>query len=85
MRYYLTIHLDSDATFGRGDGTAGFVDTAMGNGDGAFWQTSPEIAARQIISGIDRNKDVLYVTKRWVFIALVMKIIPGVIFKRLRL
>ncbi|MDD2419317.1 MAG: SDR family NAD(P)-dependent oxidoreductase [Bacteroidales bacterium] len=64
---------------------AGFVDTAMGNGDGAFWQTSPEIAARQIISGIDRNKDVLYVTKRWVLIALVMKILPGAIFKRLRL
>ncbi len=27
MRYYLTIHLLSDTTFGRGDGTAGLVDT----------------------------------------------------------
>lgn len=27
MRYYLTIHLRSDTTFGRGDGTAGLVDT----------------------------------------------------------
>jgi hypothetical protein len=27
MRYYLTIRLISDATFGRGDGTAGLVDT----------------------------------------------------------
>ncbi len=27
MRYYLTLHLCSDATFGRGDGTAGLVDT----------------------------------------------------------
>ncbi len=27
MRYYLTLHLRSDTTFGRGDGTAGLVDT----------------------------------------------------------
>ncbi|MFV9506735.1 MAG: hypothetical protein AB4911_19460 [Oscillochloridaceae bacterium umkhey_bin13] len=28
-RYYLSIHLLSDATFGRGDGTAGLVDTEI--------------------------------------------------------
>lgn len=63
---------------------AGFVDTAMGNGEGAFWQCSAERAAKQIITSVHKGKEVIYVTKRWVLVAKLLKIIPGFWFRRLK-
>ena len=61
----------------------GFVDTAMIGGDHLFWVASPEKTARQIYKGIRKKKRVIYVTKRWRWIALVLKIMPFHLIKRL--
>jgi len=63
----------------------GFVDTAMGNGEGAFWIAPVEKSSRQILSAIKRRKRVVYITKRWFLIALFLRIIPNAIFERVRL
>lgn len=64
---------------------AGFVDTAMGQGEGAFWKSSPEVAAEQIFKAICRRKGIVYVTGRWFFVALLMRLVPNFIFEQLKL
>lgn len=54
----------------------GFVDTAMAKGDGIFWMSSKEKAAKQILNIINKKKGVAYVSKRWNLIALILKLIP---------
>jgi short-subunit dehydrogenase len=54
----------------------GFVDTAMAKGPGLFWVASPRKAALQIMDAIRRRKKRVYVTRRWVLIAMLMKILP---------
>ena len=61
----------------------GFVATDMAKGDGLFWVSSPEKAARQIFKAINRKKRYAYVTKRWVTLAVLLKIIPGFIYEHL--
>lgn len=61
----------------------GFVDTAMAQGPGMFWVATKEKAAQQIYSAIKRQKNIVYVTKRWRLIALLLKILPKRIYKRL--
>jgi short-subunit dehydrogenase len=53
----------------------GFVDTAMGQASD-FWRCSPETAALQIADAIEAKKDVAYVTKRWIIIAWLLKLLP---------
>jgi short-subunit dehydrogenase len=53
----------------------GFVDTAMAKGEGLFWVVPVEKAARQLYSGIDRKKKVVYISKRWGLIAMIMKLL----------
>lgn len=60
----------------------GFVDTGMANNK-RFWMASKEKAARQIIDLINKKKDIGYVTKKWLFIALILKVLPNWIYKRL--
>lgn len=62
----------------------GFVNTAMGQGAGVFWRCEPEEAAKQIRKGIERNKEILYITKRWRFVAWLMKRIPNFIFENIK-
>ena len=64
---------------------AGFVDTAMGNGAGSFWIASPQKVAMQILKAINKRKSIVYVTKRWFFIAWLLRIIPNFIYERIRL
>ncbi len=64
---------------------AGFVDTAMGNGAGSFWITSPEKAANQILKAVRRKKSIVYITKRWFYIGWVLRIIPNFIFDRIKI
>ncbi|MEA3368953.1 MAG: SDR family NAD(P)-dependent oxidoreductase [Candidatus Ratteibacteria bacterium] len=61
----------------------GFVKTAMVKGDNLFWIASPRKAAKQIYNAIKRKKGKVYITKRWVLIAWLFKIMPGYFYKRL--
>ena len=60
----------------------GFVDTPNAKGDGRFWQASVSKASRQIFTAIRSRKKVVYITKRWWLIAMVMKLVPGFIYER---
>ncbi len=61
----------------------GFVDTDMAKGDGKFWVAPKEKAAKQIYNHIVRKNDVAYVTKRWYFVAIFVKILPNWLYNRL--
>ena len=61
----------------------GFVDTAMAKGDGLFWIATPEKAARQIYRAIDRKKSRAYITNRWKLIAMLLKLLPDCLYKKL--
>lgn len=61
----------------------GFVDTAMAKGDGLFWVAPVEKAALQIYSAIKRKKKVIYITRRWRIIALLLRLLPFSILKKL--
>lgn len=60
----------------------GFVDTAMAKGDGLFWVASPERAADQIVNAIERERSVVYVTRRWRGVAAVLALLPGWLYRR---
>jgi short-subunit dehydrogenase len=60
----------------------GFVDTKMALGDGIFWMASLDKASRQIYSAIKRKKRRVYISKRWNFIAWVLKIVPSWLMKK---
>jgi short-subunit dehydrogenase len=53
----------------------GFVNTAMAKGKGLFWVSAVQKAADQIFEAIKRKKKVVYVTKRWKLIGILLKII----------
>lgn len=60
----------------------GFVDTTMAKGEGLFWVAPVQKAARQIFEAINQKKKVVYITKRWRLIALLLRVIPFSILKR---
>lgn len=62
----------------------GFVDTAMGNGEGAFWIAPVEKASKQIVKAIDNKRGVVFVTKRWRIISILLRLMPRPIFERLK-
>lgn len=64
----------------------GFVDSPMTSdfAKGPLW-VSPDRAARGILAAIDRGADVAYVPGFWRWILLVIKLVPEVVFKRLKL
>jgi short-subunit dehydrogenase len=64
------------------DARPGFVDTAMAKGGGLFWVAPVHKAAEQIFEAIKQKKKVVYVTKRWRLIGLILKIIPFSILRR---
>jgi short-subunit dehydrogenase len=59
----------------------GFVDTALVNKK-HFWMASKEKAAQQIFNIIAKKQNVGYVTKRWLIIALILRIMPNWIYNR---
>jgi short-subunit dehydrogenase len=61
----------------------GFVDTAMALGDAIFWMVPLEKASKQIYSAIQKKKRVAYISKRWFFIAVVLKIMPAWVLKKI--
>ena len=60
----------------------GFVDTKMALGNGIFWMSSLDKASKQIYSAIKKKKRKIYITKRWVLIAWILKIVPSWLIKK---
>lgn len=61
----------------------GLVDTAMAKGEGLFWVMPVEKVANQIISAIHKHKKIAYVTKRWHFVAIINKLLPFCLYKKI--
>ncbi|MHA8067317.1 SDR family NAD(P)-dependent oxidoreductase [Aquirufa sp. ROCK2-A2] len=60
----------------------GFVNTPMAKGEGLFWIAPVQKAAEQIFKALKQKRKVVYITKRWGLIALLLKVIPFSILKR---
>ncbi|PKP34716.1 MAG: oxidoreductase [Bacteroidetes bacterium HGW-Bacteroidetes-17] len=60
----------------------GFVDTDFSTYKGKFWVSTKEKAVKQIYNCIKNKKDIGYITKRWFLIAIVLKLAPNFIYKR---
>lgn len=61
----------------------GFVATQMAEGKKRFWTVSKEKAATQIFNYIRKKKDIGYISKRWVLIAIILKSLPNWARKRM--
>ncbi len=61
----------------------GFVKTVMAKGEGIFWAAKAEEAAEQIYQAIRRRKSITYITKRWLLIAWIMRMLPAFVYERL--
>ncbi|WP_207219955.1 SDR family NAD(P)-dependent oxidoreductase [Emticicia agri] len=62
----------------------GFVDTEMTKQNkGMFWVATPEKAAQQIADAIEAKKNVAYITKRYFLLAILMKLSPEWVFKKI--
>lgn len=61
----------------------GLVNTDMAKGEGLFWVMPVEKAVNQIFKAILNKKEIAYVTKRWFFIAMILKIIPRKLYNKM--
>ncbi|AFK05030.1 short-chain dehydrogenase/reductase SDR [Emticicia oligotrophica DSM 17448] len=62
----------------------GYVDTPMTKQNkGMFWVATPEKAARQIANAIVSKRKVVYITKRYIIIATLLKILPEWLLSKL--
>ena len=61
----------------------GFVDTDMIDKEKYFWVISADKAARQIFKSITKKKKMIYITKRWIILVALLKIIPNMILNRI--
>ena len=60
----------------------GFVDTAMAAGPNMFWMASAKKASALIFKAIKNKRSVVYVTKRWQLIVILLKLLPRFLYKR---
>ncbi|MBM3197581.1 MAG: SDR family NAD(P)-dependent oxidoreductase [Chlamydiae bacterium] len=60
----------------------GFVDTDMAKGEGKFWVATPQKAAKQIYSAINKQKQCAYITHRWRLIGWALKLMPNWLYQR---
>lgn len=61
----------------------GFVDTPMAQGPSRFWVATPQKAAKQIFTALEKRKKVAYVTKRWRLIALLLKLLSRNVYNKM--
>lgn len=61
----------------------GFVDTDMAKGEGMFWVTRVDRAAKQMSDAIQKKRKVVYVSKRWRLVAFLLSLIPYQIYRKL--
>ena len=73
---------DSKISIAITDVQPGFVNTKMAKGKGRFWEASVEKAARQIFKAVQKKRRKVYITRRWVLIAWLLKWMPHFIIKR---
>ena len=62
----------------------GFVDTEMGRASN-FWKCSTSEAAFCILKALERGWSVAYVTPRWRWIGVLMRLMPRALFERIPL
>ena len=60
----------------------GFVDTDMVRGRPVFWCAPARKAAEQIYDAILHKRKLAYITRRWRFVAWLMRLIPDVLWAR---
>ena len=60
----------------------GYVDTPMALSADVFWLTPLDKALRQIYTAIKKKKRRVYVSKRWGLIAIMFKIVPAWLLKK---
>ena len=58
----------------------GFVDTSLAKGAGVFWVAPPEKAALQMYEAIKNKRKRVFITKRWWFIAKLLRVMPNFIY-----
>lgn len=61
----------------------GLVDTGMAKGEGLFWVMPLDKASKQIYTALKKRIDIIYVTKRWKYIACLLKIMPKEIYYKM--
>jgi short-subunit dehydrogenase len=61
----------------------GFVNTDMARGDRMFWMASPDRAALLIYKALKRKRRVVYVSRRWRLLAVLLKFSPRWIYEKL--
>jgi len=61
----------------------GFVDTAMIKKDDKLWVATPQQAAEQIYSAIQKRKKHAYITHRWRLIGWLLKLMPNWLYQRI--
>lgn len=61
----------------------GSVRTAMMKGEGHFWIASAEQAAQCICKAIEAHRTVQYVTPRWRIVGLLLRWMPGWLYRRM--
>lgn len=61
----------------------GFVDTYMAKGDKLFWVSPVDKAVRQIYTAIKKRRKIVYITKRWLIIAMILKFLPSWIYDKM--
>ncbi|NOQ25887.1 MAG: SDR family NAD(P)-dependent oxidoreductase [Bacteroidales bacterium] len=61
----------------------GLVNTEMAKGEGLFWVMPVDKICRQIFKTIKKKKKVVYVSKRWGFIARLIKLLPRFIYDKM--
>ena len=61
----------------------GFVDTAMAKGARVFWKAPTTKAVNQILFAIRQQRRVVYITKRWYLIALLLRNLPFALYRKL--
>ncbi|ADB61411.1 short-chain dehydrogenase/reductase SDR [Haloterrigena turkmenica DSM 5511] len=59
----------------------GYVDTELSMG--GFWECAPETAAAQITRAIHKQRNHVYVTRRWRLVAWFLKAMPEFVLRRL--
>ena len=60
----------------------GFVNTEMAKGDKIFWLVPVDKASMQIYNAILKKQKVAYITKRWVILAYIYKLLPNFLIDR---
>jgi short-subunit dehydrogenase len=60
----------------------GFVNTDMAKSEGKFWVATVDKAVLQIFEAIKQKKNIVYITKRWRLIAIILRMIPSKIYDK---